>query len=228
MLDTTSPTIGSGGFMAALDDDERAALLALGRRRHYRPGTTILREGDPSDHLLLIAEGHVKVWRTTEDGREVVLAVGSAGDLYGEVAGLEARPRSASVTAVGKVEAIAIPVPAFRSFLAAHPETAYMVLAVVNQRLRAADEIRAEFGGHDALRRVASRIIDLLERFGEPAAEGVRIAFPITQKDLAGWTGSSRESVNKVLTAMRNRGWIQTHRRGLTVTDPDAVARCAS
>ncbi|MDQ4065543.1 MAG: helix-turn-helix domain-containing protein, partial [Actinomycetota bacterium] len=66
------------------------------------------------------------------------------------------------------------------------------------------------------------------DRFGEPDNEGVHIAFPITQKDLAGWTGSSRESVNKVLTAMRNRGWIRTHRRGITVTNPEAVARCAS
>lgn len=216
------------GFLDALDDEQRRALMDLGQRRHYRAGMTLLRQGDASDHLLLITQGRVKVWQSTEDGREVVLGVGSAGDLYGEVSGLEGRSRTASVSAVTRVEAMCVPVPAFRAFIADHPEIAMLVLAVVTQRLRAADEVRAEFGGHDALHRVASRITDLVERFGEPATEGVHIAFPITQQDLAGWTGSSRESVNKVLTAMRNRGWIKTHRRGLTVTDPEAVARCAS
>ena len=77
--------------------------------------------------------------------------------------------------------------------------------------------------------RVASRIVELSERFGAAAeGEDIRIDFPLTQEELAGWTACSRDSVVKALQSMRDLGWIETGRRRITVLDLDAVRRTAA
>jgi CRP/FNR family cyclic AMP-dependent transcriptional regulator len=95
------------------------------------------------------------------------------------------------------------------------------------ERLRDADRKRIEFGTADILSRVAGRLVELAERFGEPAGDGIRITAPLTQEELAGWTGASREAVSRALRALRGRGWIQTARRSVVIRDLDALRRRA-
>lgn len=215
-------------FIAMLGDEERTMLLGLSRRRRYRPNTLLFAEGDPSDAVFLIGSGRVKVTCSTENGREILLAVLDAGDLGGEVSALDGRPRSASGTALGLVEAFAIPSSRFQGFLREHPHVALTVLSRLCGKLRDADHTRVQNAVHTTPARVAQKLLDLVERFGERVGEGMRIDVAISQQDLAGWTGSSRESVNKALATMRGRGWVRTHRQSLIVVDPTALARCAS
>jgi len=90
-------------------------------------------------------------------------------------------------------------------------------------RLRDADRKRIEFGTYDALGRVALRLAELAERFGQTAERGVRITLPLTQDELAAWTGSSRESVTKALRTLRRHGVIETSRRSVAVLDVDGL-----
>jgi CRP-like cAMP-binding protein len=100
-------------------------------------------------------------------------------------------------------------------------------MKMLSRRLRDADRKRAEFAAQDSMGRVAARIVELAERFGAPAEAGVRIDLPISQEELAGWTGCSREAVSKALQAMRRVGWIETQRRSITALDLDALRRRA-
>ena len=84
-----------------------------------------------------------------------------------------------------------------------------------------------EFGTHDTLGRVARRLVELTGRYGEADGDGLRITLPLSQEELAGWTGSSREAVVKALRTMRSRGWIATARREIRVLDLDALERRA-
>ena len=72
---------------------------------------------------------------------------------------------------------------------------------------------------------MAARLVELAERYGEPAARGLRIGLPLSQEELAGWTGSSREAVSKALQTLRNVGWVVTERRRITVLDLEALRR---
>ena len=83
-------------------------------------------------------------------------------------------------------------------------------------RLRDADRKRIEFGGRDTIGRVAARLVELADQYGAEGDGGVVIDLPFSQQELAGWIGSSRESVVKALTSMRARGWIETGRRSIT------------
>ena len=90
---------------------------------------------------------------------------------------------------------------------------------MISKRLRDADRKRAEFAAYDTVGRVASRLLELADRFGESQENGIRISLPLTQEELAGWTGSSREAVSKALSSLRSLGCIETKRRGITILD---------
>jgi CRP/FNR family cyclic AMP-dependent transcriptional regulator len=209
-----------GGWFAQLPAAERAALHAEGAAHHYRTGATLFHEGDPSDWVLLVTRGRVKVASVTADGRDVVLAVRGPGELVGELSALDGLPRSAAATALDEVDARVVTADRFRAFLAAHPQASLGLLCAVCGRLRDADRRRVEFVALDATGRVARRLAELAGQFGVPGANGsLRIDVPITQEDLAGWTGSSREAIGKALSALRARGGVATSRRSITVLD---------
>jgi CRP/FNR family cyclic AMP-dependent transcriptional regulator len=215
---------GEGGWFAQLPAVERAALHARGASRRYRAGSTLFHEGDISDWVVLVTKGRVKVSAMTPDGKDVVLAVCPPGELLGELSALDGHPRSATATALDPVDARVIPGGEFRQFLRSSAPGAMLLLVSVCGRLRVSDRRRVEFIAMDSVGRLAARLVELAEQFGVPGPEGhIRIDVPITQEDLAGWTGSSREAVGKALHTLRARGWITTGRRVITVADLEGL-----
>jgi CRP/FNR family transcriptional regulator, cyclic AMP receptor protein len=214
-------------FLEILESDDADELRALGRRRTYRPGDTLFLERDAGREVLVLLRGRVKLGRVSPAGREAVLGIREPGDLLGEMAAIDAAVRSATATALDEVEVLAVPGPAFLAFVEATPAAGSHLLRIFSSRLRDADVKRLEFLSQDTVGRVCARLVELAERFGAPDAAGTRIGVPITQEELAGWTGSSREAVVKALRMLRELGWIATSRTGITVLDVDALRRRA-
>src|SRR5262245_3697512 len=128
-----------------LNSEETADLCAAGQSRRYRPGEMLFTEGERSDHVVVIRRGTVKISSVSQQGYEAVLAIRSVGDIVGEFAALDGRPRSASVAAIDNVEGVLISGDRFRAFLRAHPHAALGLLSQVISRLREADRRRLEF-----------------------------------------------------------------------------------
>jgi CRP/FNR family transcriptional regulator, cyclic AMP receptor protein len=212
-------------FLAQVSLEELDELRGRGRPRRWPRGATLFVEGAPSDVVVVLLSGRVKVYSLAESGSEVVLAVRGPGALLGDLAALDGRPHSAMVSALEPVNALVLTAAAFTAYLESTPRVTLVLLRMLTGRLRDADRKRVEFGAHDTLGRVARRLVELAERFGEPAADGVRISVPFTQDELAGWVGSSREAVTKALSRLRSRGYIHTQRRTITVLDLDALRR---
>jgi CRP/FNR family transcriptional regulator, cyclic AMP receptor protein len=204
------------------------ALSARGRVREFRTGQALCHERQVADRVLVLLAGRVKITVSSATGREVVLAFRGPGELVGELSALDHAPRSATVVALEPVRALAVAHDDFRAFLAEHPAASLELLRVLARRLRDADAKRLESASASALERVASRLLELCERFGEPDGDCIAITLPISQPELAGWAGASLESVGRALQTMRGLGWIETRRRGLRVTDLDALRRAAA
>jgi len=215
-------------FLRRLAPEEVVTLEDLCRRQRYPRGSTLFVEGDRADRVIVIVDGRVKISILTPDGREVVLAVRGAADLVGDQGFLDGSPRSATATAMDPVDALVIPSVDFAAFLERHPRVALLLLQMLSQRLRDADSKRAEFAAYDTVGRVASRLVEMASRFGEAGDDGIRITLPLTQEELAGWTGASREAVSKALGTLRALGWIETHRRGITILDLEGLGSRAS
>lgn len=219
---------GAGSFLSELDPAERNALLENKRRRRFNRSTTLISAGTVSNSVALILEGRIKLSFFTDQGQEVVLAVRGPGDLVGELSALDGQPHSATATALEAVEAMIITTSDFYAFLLEYPRVAVLLLRMLSARLRDSDVKRVEFAAYDSVGRVARRLVEMAERFGDPLdEEGLRITLPLSQEELAGWTGSSREAVSKALQALRSKGLIETKRRAVTILDLPGLARRA-
>jgi CRP/FNR family transcriptional regulator, cyclic AMP receptor protein len=219
---------GSGTtFLSSLSPATQRTLTERGTVRRFARGAALGHAGQLPSRVLVILKGHVKLTRLTEEGRDVLLAIRGAGELVGEQSALDGQPRSASIVALDAVEALALPPSDFVSLVSSDPEAAMYVMRLLARRLREADGKRVEFTAHDVVGRLSVRLLELCERWGVPVEDGVRIDLPLTQEDLAGWVGASREATSRGLQQMRALGWVTTARRCLTCHDLDALRRRA-
>jgi CRP-like cAMP-binding protein len=140
---------------------------------------------------------------------------------------LDGKPRSASAVAAAETDVYVVPADALLRLLDSDHRATRELLVVLAERLREADRRRLEFTTRDTLARVAARLLELSERFGEPTADGVRVELPLVQDDLARWCGASRESTVKALRTLRGLGVVTTARRTVTVHDERALRRAA-
>jgi CRP-like cAMP-binding protein len=214
-------------FGAELTEHERADLARRGRSRRVSAGTPLFMEGTRSDVVVVVISGRVKVFTSAQDGTEVVLAVRGPGALLGELSAIDHQPHSASIRSLEPVEILTVGQREFTAFLEAHPRTMWLLMRLLTGRLRDADRKRNEFGVYDTLNRVARRLVELVDRFGEPTEAGIKITLPITQEELASWVGASREAVAKALHTLRDRNYVQTQRRTVTVVDVEGLRRLA-
>jgi CRP/FNR family cyclic AMP-dependent transcriptional regulator len=210
-------------FLDFMSPAELAELEEVSTVRGWRRGTVIFREAERYDWVFILRTGRVKVSSDTASGTEVVLALRGPGALLGEFSAIDREPVSATITALEPVTALVITHAEFERYLQAHGRVAFQLMKQLVRRLRDADRKRIEFGAFDTTGRVAARLVELAERFGTPTEEGLRIGLPLSQDELAGWTGSSREAVTKSLRALRQEGWIRTGRLQVTICDLDAL-----
>jgi CRP-like cAMP-binding protein len=237
-----------GSFLAELTAEERGDLLRRGREREVRRGEVLFAEGESTTWVAVLLSGTVKACSYGDNGVEVVLAVRGPGALLGEVSAIDELPRSATVSALERAVVRALPAEEFMDFLHRHSRVSVQLMRMLCQRWRDADRKRIEFGVFDTTGRVAQRLVELAERYSEPyeprrgagrtsgghgvrglpqPAGSVRITLNLTQEELAGWVGASREAVSKALRTLRGHGWIETGRRRVIVHDLQALRRHA-
>ncbi len=214
----------AGAFLDALTEAEADDLRSVGRRRRYGANVTLFHEGDEPGPVVVLLSGRAKIASVSSAGREVIVAVRGPGDLLGELSAIDGEPRSATVTTLEAVEALLVPGSAFAAFLERCPRVALVMLRMVVGRLRYADAQQADFASHDVVGRVAHRLVELSERFGATRDEGrIEIELPLSQEELAAWTGASREAVSKALQLLRSLRIVETGRRHVTVLDVEAL-----
>jgi CRP/FNR family cyclic AMP-dependent transcriptional regulator len=212
------------GFLDLLQQAERAALESLARPRGFRSGAILLHEGQVGDRVIILRRGRVKVSCMTREGREMVLGFLGPGELVGELSVIDREPRSSTVTSLEPVEAFEISAADFRAFLADAPPVMLLLLEILTQRFRDADRKLIEFGAADTIARIAARLTELGERYGEASDGRMVITLPISQEELAGWCACSIEAVTKGLHTLRELGWIETGRRQVILLDPKAIS----
>jgi CRP/FNR family transcriptional regulator, cyclic AMP receptor protein len=231
MIDPVAENDASGAetFLQRLSDLARMELFAIGTRRRYPSGATLFFEGDPAHEALVILDGQIKAVVLATGGREVILDVLGPGSLLGELAAIDAGPRSASALALTQVEVLAVSNGAFDEYLLEHPAVLRDLAVVVVTRLRDSDRRQLEFGTEDSLGRLCIRIVELAKRYGRTDADGrIQIESPLSQGDLAAWSGLSREAVVKSMRKLRDLGWIENKGPSITLLQPELIqARAA-
>ncbi|MFD3564950.1 Crp/Fnr family transcriptional regulator [Streptomyces sp. NPDC058686] len=224
---------GDGGlddrvpFLARLESADRSVLLALGRELSFAPRIELLHQHEPSSHVLFIVHGWTKVTASAANGYEALLALRGPGDIIGESAALTGRPRSATVTALEPVRAVAVEHERFTDLLGRSPAVSFALLGLTADRTRAADRRRLEFASMSVRERFAVLLLDLARTHGRRTDEGIELDVPLSKQELAGSVGASREMVQRLLKELRERDAVATGRRALLIMRPDILRRIA-
>lgn len=218
--------LGATPFFAALDDDRLDEVAALFTQRNFDAGETIHHAGDPAERLSIVVAGQVKISRPTPDGQDVLLALLGAHEHFGSL--LELGDATYRDDAVAHTDCCVLSTDAesFHSLLGRFPSVANAALALVAARLREAQATIEQLSTYPVPRRVAATLLALADRLGAAARSGegdetgeVLIDATLSRQDLADMTGATVETVSRVLSDFRRRGWIDSGRQWVSVRD---------
>ena len=190
-------------------------------------GERLFDEGDLGDCLYLVISGKVKLTRTAPDGRESLVSVHGPGDMFGELAMFDPTYRTSTAIAVTDARLAQIAHDDLRKVLTTRPAVALLLLKALAQRLRRVTETNTNLIFTDVPGRVAKALLELADKFGTPAEDGIQVNHDLTQEELAQLVGASRETVNKALADFATRGWIQLSAKSVLLLDPDRLRRRA-
>ncbi|WP_329316258.1 Crp/Fnr family transcriptional regulator [Streptomyces sp. NBC_01278] len=196
--------------MAVIGQNRWSQLRALAPVRVRPARSVLLRQGDPGTHVVLLHSGSTLVTLTGSNGERTLLAVRGPGELLGELAVLDAQPRSASVIAAESCLVHLIPAPDFLSFV----ETNGLLNPILRHaiaRVRESEAVRLEL----ATACVPIRLAGALSRLVDAAsAHQPAVSVRLTQEELSQMIGASRNAVGAAIKPWREKGWLETDRSG--------------
>ncbi len=208
-MSTSSDFLYYVPIFSDLPEETIEQISQVGIKKSFRKDTIVLMEEDESGALFIIVSGKVKVTRTSNDGREVILNILSESDIFGEMALLDGLTRSATVTAIEDSELFIIQRNQFLEFLKEHPEISIALMQELSKRLRTADMQIKSLSLKDAEGKVATVIVQLANDHGRIRQGAVEIEKLPLQQDLANMAGTSRETISRTLHSFAKKGLIE-------------------
>jgi CRP/FNR family cyclic AMP-dependent transcriptional regulator len=200
-----APRTTSSDLFSELPEALSAGLLAHAKPVNLPADASLFMAGDPGDGCYRVNEGLLKVSIVSAMGAERILAILGPGSIVGDMAMIDGRPRSASVSALRDCKLSFVSRAAFESFAAKQPEVYKFLLGLLAQRLRDTDQVVAAGSFLSLKGRVARALLDLAKAFGNEVGGGrVVIRQKISQSDVAAMAGIARENVSRILN-----GWIR-------------------
>ena len=183
-------------LFAELEADELGRVSAAAEQRELRRGDVLFDEGDEPSELFVVLSGRIALSNKSIDGRESVVALMEAGDIFGEMGLFDGLGRSTGARALEPSEVIAIPYAPVQEVYERRPTLLWGVVALLSGRIRATDAALADSVFLDVTGRTAKRLLEL-----------------------AGMVGASRERVNKAIAAFVRLGWIEQSERRYRITN---------
>jgi len=192
--------------------------------RHFAAGETIFLMGSPGGSMMAVLSGTVRISIPSQEGREIVLAVLLPGEVFGEIALLDGKERTADARAMTACDLAVLERRDVLEFLERQPNAWPRVVEVLCDRLRATDLQMAEV----AMQRLPVRLAKVLlrmtyvEALSRPADR-----VQVSQRELGNIVGAARESINKCLSEWQRSGWVRIDRTSITIADRTTLERVA-
>ncbi len=199
MSDRIRELLASVELFSEMNEEEIDDLTAVAQIKKLEKDNTIFHAGDPADAVFVVASGRVKVVITSSDGKEFILTVLGAGQVFGEMALLESAPRSASVVTLSAVEVLVINRADFQRLLESSPRISLRLMAILSRRLRRANSKMESLAYMDVAGRLARYLLDLARDHGQRLGNGWVVVRRPTHSDIAHSIGTSRETVSRLI-----------------------------
>lgn len=203
-------------LFADFDDETLKGLARACSIRELKRGDVLFAENDEPDHLYVTISGRIAMVNRSIDGRESVVALMEDGDLFGEMPLFDHQNRSTDARALEPSQAISIPYAPLRAIYQQQPSQLWRVVELLANRLRAMDGVLADSVFLDVTGRTAKRLLEI-------AGDNDEFSLPVTQEELAGMVGASRERVNKAIASFVRLGWIDQRERRYHILKRDQL-----
>lgn len=223
--DKSRDALLSSALFQAMKPDEMDAILRMATDRRYRRGQVIFQKDDPGSSMMAVLSGRVRIGAMSLEGKEITLNMIDAGEVFGEIALLDGKSRSADATAFEDTHLLVIERRHFVPYLAGDKDLALRLLAVLCERLRQTSETLGDFVMFGLPARLGRTLIKLAGDYGKAAGPAVRIGIKLSQADLSRLVASSRESVNKQMRVWEDEGLVVKEGGLLTIRRPDELKR---
>jgi len=210
-------------FFGALTDDETRELLKRALTKHIAAGEVVFHKDDPGDGLYGVLAGSILIVVASLEGKELILNMHGPGEFFGEIALLDGDGRSAAAVAREASQLFFLGRTEFLAFLRQRPEAMIRIIALLCARLRRATNLVEDSTFLNVSSRLAKQLIALIDGNGPRDATNSAATLRISQNELAGMLGVSREFVGKQLAIWREAGIVELGRRRLTVRDERAL-----
>jgi len=199
-------TLSRTDLFAGADPESLQSVAAVSNERSLVRGDVLFAEGEEPDALYVVLRGRIAIANQSFDKRESVYALMEPGDLFGELGLLDNLPRSAMARALEPSAVLEVPYGPVMTILRSNPDLLWGVAKLLAGRIRSMDEALADSVFLDVTGRTAKRLLELADGADE-------FVLPVTQEELAGMVGASRERVNKAIASFIRLGWIEQHDR---------------
>jgi len=213
--------LAASDLFGDLTEGELDAIVAAAATRELRRGDVIFSEEDPSEEVFLVESGRIAMSQRSSDGRESVIALMERGDLFGEMPLFDGLGRSTEARALEPSVVTVVGYRPLRDLYEARPTLLWSVVSMLSKRLRSTDSALADSVFLDVTGRTAKRLLEL-------AGDQDEFTLPVTQEELAGMVGASRERVNKALASFLRLGWLDQRDRRYRIVDREQLTRRAT
>lgn len=213
----------SSPLFEAMKPDELDEVLKLSSERRVPRGASLFQKGDAGSSMMAVLAGRVRVSSVSAEGKEITLNVINPGEVFGEIALLDGKPRSADCSAIEETTLLVLERRHFLPFLRRNEDLYLRLLAVLCEKLRRTSMALEELALFDLPARLARVLLKLASDYGRQGAKGIRIDVKMSQRDLSNLVASSRESVNKQLRVWRDDGVVDLDAGYLILRRPEEL-----
>ena len=214
-------------LFARLSEDEVAELAEASHIVDLAKGDELFHKGDPGSHLYIVARGVLKAVTTSREGDDLVFNVMGPGETIGELAIFSGGRRSATISAMEESQLIVLRRNAVLPFLKSHPDAAFTLLAVLAERVQRLSEMVEDTHFRNLPSRLAKKLLELGDDYGQDHPEGFRISLSMSQEELGDLVGTTRESINKQMREWKANGLASMSHGTVTLHDLEALAALA-
>ncbi len=218
-IDLRLRLLGQQSFFANLSQADLTAINQKFSEVGYEPEEFIYKAGDLAAHLFIVAEGRVKLFQTAANGKNVLLDLLGWGEFFGSLAALGTQDYPDTAQAQTHCCILEISSEDFRHILDAHSGVTLKVLEAMSQRLQAANDRFFLISSAPVEKRVAVTLLRLASKLGRKRKIGLLVETPLSRENLAEMTGSTTETVSRVISQFQKEGWIATGRQWIALKD---------
>ena len=208
-----------------LTPEQLSGLMEKGRRIKLQPKSVLFNQGDPAVTFFLVVRGRLKLTTLNEQGREVIFRYIGAGELTAAITVLKRWTYPVTAESIEETVVVGWDNPTMIQLMRRYPDIAINLMGIILERIDDVQHRYLEVCTEHVDQRIARSLLRLMRRAGSKTHEGIHIDIPLSRQNIADYSGTTLYTVSRTLSAWEKKGWIQSGREQIVVTDPHALVQ---